>query len=298
MNAPLTESDESDVSDLRILIDKITRRKRWVAVGLILSTAAFTVSAFVLTPVYRASVVTVPASADKTSVSALTSVIDQLGGLAGLAGIADSATDIPTQEALAVLNSREFTERFILEKELMPRLFSSKWDSTLGEWKVSLENIPTPARAYGYFDTIRTVTHDRRTGLVTLRIDWTDRHEAALWANELIQRVNQEMRERSIRNAQASIEYLEQELSGTSAIATREAINRLIEAQLRQRMLANVSEEFAFRVVDPAMAPDADSPLRPQKLLLILLGPIVGLVFSVFAVLAADLVWSGNRKTL
>ncbi len=123
---------------------------------------------------------------------------------------------------------------------------------------------------------------------MTLRIDWPNRHEAAEWANEIVLRVNQEMRERAIKKADASMGYLEKELEATSTVATRDAISRLMESQVKQRMLANVTQEYAFRIVDRAMPADEDDPVRPPKLAMILGGPFVGLVLAILCILIID----------
>ena len=78
---------------------------------------------------------------------------------------------------------------------------------------------------------------------------------------------------------------MQRELSATSDVGTREAINRLIEAQVKQRMIANVTPDYAFRVVDRATVPDADDPIRPKKIVLLALSPFVGLVVGIAFVL-------------
>jgi uncharacterized protein involved in exopolysaccharide biosynthesis len=269
---------EGEGTDLRKLLDGLIAHRWLVIICVLLSTAAFVTLAMVMTPVYRATTVLVPASNERNSLAgSLSSTLGQLGGLASLAGVNIGSADSATEEALAVLRSRQFTERFINDLNLMPALFPGK------DWEK--DDPPTPARAFRRFKKIRTVTQDKKTDLVMLQIDWKDREAAAMWANELAARLNAEMRNRAISQAEASVRFLEQELMNTSAVETRQAINRLIEAQIRQRMLANVSMEYAFRVVDRAMPPDADDPLKPQKLVLFLLGPLVGLVAGIVGVL-------------
>jgi hypothetical protein len=121
-----------------------------------------------------------------------------------------------------------------------------------------------------------------------LQIDWKDRNEAAAWANELVQQLNQEMRIRAIADADASLGYLDKELQTTTVVATRDAIGHLIESQVKSRMLANVSKEYAFRVVDRAMPADADSPVKPQKLTMIGAGFFLGLMVGVVYALVSD----------
>ena len=281
------EQWEDDEIDLRELFLKLWN-KRWVIIAfVILCTAALTTAAFVITPVYRATTVVIPANSERSS-GAVSAALGQLGGLASLAGVSAGPVDPDTQEALAVLSSRVFTERFITEKNLMPKLYSKIWDAKTNQWTVEKEAQPTLAKAYAYFNkSIRTVAQDKKTGLVTLTIDWRDRHEAAEWANELVQRLNAEMRARAIEKSEASMGYLDKELKSTAQIGTQEAINRLIEVQVKQRMLANVTAEYSFRVVDKALPADEDDPIKPKKLLMMVAGPFLGGFLGILWVLIA-----------
>jgi uncharacterized protein involved in exopolysaccharide biosynthesis len=45
-------------------------------------------------------------------------------------------------------------------------------------------------------------------------------------------------------------------------------------------MLANVQEEFAFRVIDPAVVPEVRS--KPKRKLIVVLGGVLGGMFSIF----------------
>jgi LPS O-antigen subunit length determinant protein (WzzB/FepE family) len=58
-----------------------------------------------------------------------------------------------------------------------------------------------------------------------------------------------------------------------------------MEAQMNQRMLANVTEEYAFRVVDKALPPDVDDTIRPRKLQLVVMGAAVGLLIGFLLVI-------------
>jgi uncharacterized protein involved in exopolysaccharide biosynthesis len=290
VSAPVGEAnwvDDRDSAGLRRAVLRLWQRRWWIVLAIVACTAVAAVAAFLTTPVYRATTVMVPAGSERSNMGAgLNAMLGQLGGLAAMAGVNVSATDIETEEALAVLKSRQFTESFIQDKQLMPTLFAHKWDAQRRTWKAGKQ--PTAAQAYKYFSKkVRTVTQDKKTGLVTLDIDWRDRELAAQWANELVQRLNTEMRARAIDKANASVGYLESELERTTVVATREAINRLIEAQIQRRMLANVTQEFAFRIVDRALPPDRDDPIRPKKLLLIAVGFVLGIALGVIAVLFA-----------
>src|SRR4029453_18364883 len=191
---------DEDAVDLRAIMAQLWAHKWWIIASIVIFTALFVTIAKLTTPIYRATTVLVSTSSERNSMSgSLGSALGSVGGLASLAGISIPTSDSSTQEAMAVLDSREFTERFIADFKLMPKLFPKLWDASTGRWKVPVEQQPTPAKAFKYFDTrIRTVEQDKKTGLVTVNIDWREPKEAARWGNELVSRLNEEMRKRAI----------------------------------------------------------------------------------------------------
>lgn len=273
---------EDEFIDFQLFFAKIRAKRWWVAGCVLVTTAAFVSAAYLMTPIYRASVVLISASSDRKGQNeSLSSALGQFSGLATLAGGALGSTDPETEEALAVLMSREFTQRFIEDKNLMPQLFAKSWDAAAGKWKDPLHQ-PTPARAVKFFNkNVEKVVRDKKTNLITLDIDWKDRAVAVAWANELVMRLNDEMRNRAIAKADLSVKYLTNEFANTPEVETRAAISRLIELEIKDRMIANVTQEYSFRVVDKAMPPDKDDPLVPQKMVLFILGPVVGLLIGI-----------------
>jgi uncharacterized protein involved in exopolysaccharide biosynthesis len=269
VGAPAAEFPVEAVVDS--LISKLIAKRGWIIGSTALSGAAFAIIAFVMAPVYRSTTLVAPANIQRNGdVSTLASA--SLGGLAS--GLGLGPRDAETEQALAVLRSREFTENFIASENLMPKLSRKLW------------NPPTLAKAYKYFDTrIRSVTQDKKTGLVTIQIDWNDRTEAAGWANKLVRHLNEEMRSRAISKAEASTQFLNRELLGTTTVEGRDAISRLLEAELKRKMLATVTPDYSFQVVDHAMPADADDRLRPQKALMVAAGLLLGLGVSVVTVL-------------
>src|SRR6202008_4844514 len=126
-----------------------------------------------------------------------------------------------------------------------------------------------------YFgEEVRSVTRDPSVGLVTLGISWTDPQQAADWANRLVKRLNDTMRERAIAESTANVAYLQQELARSSVVAVQQAVGRLLESEMQKLMLARGKEEFALRVIDRAEAPK--EPARPQRLLVVALATVAG----------------------
>jgi uncharacterized protein involved in exopolysaccharide biosynthesis len=273
-------------------------RLRWMLLPLVaLGFALGLYLAFSIRPVYRATVVTIPVQEHGIG-GALAGLSGRFGGLAALAGVNLPNTGTDRAEAIAMLNAREFTWQFIVERKLVPVLFASEWNATTGKWDVDdPEDIPTQADAIDKFGLIRTVEFEPRTGLVNVSIDWTDPKLAADWANDLVRHLNRRMRTRAIVESQESIKFLAQQAAQTQVIQTQQAISSLTEEQLTKAMLANVRTDFAVRVIDPASAPDRDDFIKPRRLLLSAAGLFLGLMMA-SGVLVLVFAWRYLRREL
>ena len=206
--------------------------------------------------------------------------VGQIGGLAALAGISLGGGNKNSEEFLAYLRSQGFTRAFIERHQLLPVLFARKWDARLGRWKT--DNPPTLADGERRFARkVRQISEDRRTGIVTLAILWSDRQLAAKWANQLIAEADEALRQRAIAEYHRSIDYLTSEATQTIAVETRAAIYRTMETELRDAMLARTRDAYAFKVLDPALVPDAKDIDSPSKALYGLLGAVFGLLLGV-----------------
>jgi uncharacterized protein involved in exopolysaccharide biosynthesis len=256
----------------------------------------FGIIANLKTPIYRGATVLAPADLDKKSVgSSISSALGSVSGLGALAGIGFGGNDYATEEAMAVIKSQEFTEDYIKDKNLLPMLFPKAWDAATGRWKPG-KKPPTLGAGFRVFESIRKVTRDKGSGLITLQVDWKDPVKAAGMANELVERLNDEMRQRALIQAQASIGYLQNEFASTADVSTHEAISRLMEDQIKQEMLAHVTKQYSLQVVDRAIPADLDAPVRPIKVLYIAFGLFFGAMVGIFVAVRLDKRASSSKK--
>lgn len=210
----------------------------------------------------------------------------QLGGLASLAGLDLNVAN--SNEAKAILTSREFTGRFVNDKGLLPVLFVSDWNEEINDWHASdpMER-PDVRDAIDYIeDNIRSIRDDASSGLLTLFITWKDPELAAIWANELVDRVNLETRNRAIKDSTANIDFLREELSKTNQLALQQSIGSVIESELQRLLLAHGNEQYAFKVIDHAEIPKYKS--KPRRTLIVTTAALFSFVIGFLIVFVRD----------
>jgi uncharacterized protein involved in exopolysaccharide biosynthesis len=256
------------------------------AVGVGLAVTA----ALVMHPVYRAETL-LSYNDEQSSGLDVSGIASQFSGLASLAGVNLNTSKSQKDTALALLTAQGFLESFINDHHLMPVLFSSRWDAEQSRWRPARWGKGPPTLSDGVKrirKSILTVTEDRRTGLIRVAVEWRDRQVAAEWANDLVRRVNDNMRAWAIRDAREGQKYLRAELDRTDVVELRQSVNRLLETELKKEMVASVRVQYTFRVIDAAMPPDDDDFVRPRRLVLAVFGLFAGLVLGVTAALGLN----------
>jgi uncharacterized protein involved in exopolysaccharide biosynthesis len=275
-------SRDPEELDLPTLLRLIWRGLPRLVLAVLLSVAIATVYLLFATKWYRAEVVLVPAEEQS-----IPSLPGQLGGLAAFAGVSIGA-GTKEVEALAVLRSRDFARGFIQEQELVELLGRSR-RSIFGYPNGNdgfLEDDQLIDAVDFFRRKVLRISQDPKTALVTISVDWRDPRLAADWANLLASRLNAKMRERALADAEDNVAFLTDELSHTSLVGLQQSISRLLEVEMQKLMLARGNEEFAFRVVDFAEAPNKHS--RPKGLLILLFAISLGLAVGFVVVFLLD----------
>jgi uncharacterized protein involved in exopolysaccharide biosynthesis len=272
-----------------VAVIRLARREWRPILAIFLAVVVLAVAAaFLLPKRYEGAVLInyVPAEPVGSDLAALAG---QFGGLAALAGFDMSSSVVERNEALASMASRQFSTRFIEKHNLMPVLFPDLWDARAGKWSVTGSDVPTLADAFEEFDSdVRRVTEDKTTGLITVAIRDRDPARVAEWANDLVAEADSQLRQRALRDAQFTIAFLEKELLENNVLEVRQAVAQVLEAEINKATLANGRAEYAFRVVDPAVTPEADEFVWPNRPLIIALGIVLGLGLGFAYVLLRD----------
>ena len=276
-------ADEDEIDLLELIRTLLLAWKTIVGIT-ILCTGLAVVYALHAPEVFKAETLLAPASEEKSGAS---SALSQFGGLAAMAGIS-IPSDSNVEQVVATLQSRKFLRQYIDGKKLLPVLFEEIWDAKNQVWMVQPEeDEPTEQMAIKLFkNNVLAISEDKKSGLISLSISWKDPAVAAEWANDMVKQLNEQLREKAISDSQKRVGYLEQELAKTTLQDMRTVLYNLLESEKQKAMLANVNEDFALEVIDPAVAPETRE--KPKRKLIVALGGVCGGFLGIFAVFLAQ----------
>ncbi|ABS09036.1 Wzz/FepE/Etk N-terminal domain-containing protein [Shewanella baltica] len=305
-DAQFPQTTGGDEIDLRELFSAIWQGK-WHIVAI---TTVFAISAVIFAikqpNIYKSEALLAPASEEQSG--GLSALASQFGGLASLAGVnlgGKGGTD-KTQLAIEVLKSRQFTSDFIQRHNILADLMAAeKWDietdkiiydkddyladtkTWVREVKAPLKPEPSMQEAFKAFSKIIAVNKAKETGMVTISVEHLSPVVAQQWVAWLIQDINKVMKDRDVAEANRSSEFLNRQIALTNVADIRTILYKLVEEQAKTIMFAEVRDEYVFKTIDPALAPEDKS--KPKRALICALGFILGGILGIMLVLVRHL---------
>ena len=250
---------------------------------------------------YKATTLLAPAQSEP---GGLSGALGDLGGLASLAGVdLDLGGGGDAKIALEIMQSWSFIENFISDNDLSVEVFAaegwsrssnqleidqSEYDASSKTWSVKNKvtgekGPPSSWELFEEFSEKLTVSEDKKTGLVSVSIEYYSPQIAKDWLDLYVKAINEHMQARQIAKVTNNINYLQAQIQKTTIAEMQEVFYTIIEEQIKNKMLAEASPDYAFQAVSPSMVPEEKS--QPKRALIFILGTLLGGMLSVLWVL-------------
>ena len=294
------QANYDDEIDLRELFGVL-----WVGkIKIIAITAVFAIASVIyalsVPNQYKATALLAPA---QSSGGGLSGALGQLGGLASLAGVSiGGGESSEAQIAQEIMKSWNFIESFIADNDIAVEVFAAEgwskgsnelqinddvYDTQNKQWLVENEagvmGPPSSWKLFKKFSEQLAVAEDKKSGLVSVSIEYYSPQIAKQWIDMYVSAVNAHMQQRKVVTVTNNINYLQAQIEKTSIAEMREVFYTIIEEQTKNKMVAEASPEYAFVAVSPSMVPEEKS--QPKRALICILGTLLGGMLSVLLVL-------------
>jgi LPS O-antigen subunit length determinant protein (WzzB/FepE family) len=290
--------DEIDLRDLFVVL--------WAGkIKIILLTAMCAIGSVVyalsIPNQYKAITLLAPAQSDDGG--GLSGAVSRLGGLASIAGLGlggDGGGKAHT--AQQIMTSWSFIDSFIAENNLEVEVYAGEgwnegsntlkinrdiYDVEKNEWliedKSGSTGAPSSWKLFEAFAKRITVAEDEQYGLVSVSVEHYSPQIAKQWLDLYIAAINKHMQERQVARVSNNIEYLEAQIEKTSITEMQEVLYTIIEEQIKNKMLAEASPDFAFVAISPSMIPEKKS--QPKRASICIFGTLLGGMLSIMLVL-------------
>jgi uncharacterized protein involved in exopolysaccharide biosynthesis len=239
---------------------------------------------------YRSEVLLTPADSNQQS----NTMASQLGAAAGLVGLnIGTNNDMRVAASLATMESREFIRNFVRKHDLLIPLFAEGYkdgevyarlkvyNDKTGVW---VKQEPSDMEVFRKLSNAMSISEDRASGLISVSIDWQNPEYAANWLLWMISDINQQFKEQDLEEARNAISYLQTQINSTQLVEMQRVLYQLIETQSRVLMLADVRDDYVFRIIDPPYIPEVKS--EPNRLLITVIGFTLGLIVACICLFA------------
>ena len=242
---------------------------------------------------YKATALLAPAQSES---GGLSGALGQLGGLASLAGVSlGGGGSGETQMAKAIMVSWNFIEGFIASNNLAVELVAVEgWDQESNDLQINgevydvesqrwLVKKPTSWSLFKSFSSKLSVSEGGNSGFLSISIEHYSPHVAKRWLDLYVAAINKHMQERQVTKVANNINYLQKQIEATSIAEMQEVFYTIIEEQIKNKMLAEASPDYAFVAVSTSMVPEEKS--QPKRALICIFGALLGGLLAVLWVL-------------
>ena len=235
--------------------------------------------------VYSASTLLAPAQEDETGA---TSLLNKFGGLVAIAGVKDKSSSFMSR-VTGTLSSRPFLESFIKEYNLLPQIFEKEWDQNKGVWIPRDDgSIVDIAEAVFLLKSNIDWEEDKKTLLYKVTVKQSKPELAANICNNLVTFLNKKFQDISIEHATKRETFIKQELTKTTIGDIRSVLFSMLQAEKQKVMLANINNNAAFEVIEPAVAPLVRD--KPRRKMIVVFGGVCGVFLGFFVVLLGEII--------
>ena len=296
------KSDLNDEIDLNLLFGILWSKKYLLSTATVLLTALAIFFIISLPNIYKSYAVVMPNKND--SASGAISSLSSISGLANFAGIniQNTAGVSRTNLAISTVRSYSFFKEYAKDSNLIFDLIAVKgWDgknNTLTidsnyydqeklEWTTEfsnpLENEVLLQSAYEKYLEAITIEANEDDGTIAIGFKHFSPFTAKYNVESIISKINFDIRKRDISKANLAINFLQDEEQKVFNNDLRKLIFEMQKEEIAKSMLANISEQYVFEVIDPPYVPVKKS--EPSRGVMVIFATLSSFFLSCFLVL-------------
>ena len=286
MTDSLKNKDKEDFIELLLLV---WGQKKLISVIVLIVSSFSLTYAHMQKDIYTAEATLSP-NTQPSDMSDIASRLSGFGAFSAFGAVDARNSNVPL--ATSIMKSRNFYQRFIYEN-MLPEIYAViGWDESENkliynndlynevtqEWIIKK---PTIQQSHGSFLDLYSIENDGIN--IILKVEHYSPYFAKKLLDKILFSINSSLGQKDIDQTKKAIDFLSERRNETNLVGMREVIAKMIEEQTKTLMLANISSEYVFNIIDPSVIPE--SPSGPNRKLIVMMGIILGFFLSLVIVL-------------
>ena len=281
--------EREDQIDLLVFVKIIWDRKIIISLLTLVLAISSVLYALSIPNIFESRVVLAPSSSSESTNINLSGTAGALARVAGIdLGVGGSIKGPKLTLAIEKITSRKFATDFVINNSYQPELLASEnWNSSENKiiynkssydsLKDELKYNPRDIEIYkGYLSGL-SIRFDKRTKFTHISFKHFSPYFAKDLLDQLVLTINEDIKNTEVEAANESIKFLEDQMTKTNISDIRFIFTKLIEKNIKTILLAEVSPEYVFEILDPAFVPDLRS--SPSRGVLCILITAFGFLF-------------------
>ena len=281
--------EREDQIDLLVFVKIIWDRKIIISLLTLVLAISSVLYALSIPNIFESRVVLAPSSSSESTNINLSGTAGALARVAGIdLGGGGSSKGPNLTLAIEKITSRKFATDFVINNSYQPELLASEnWNSSENKiiynkssydsLKDELKYNPRDIDIYkGYLSGL-SIRFDKRTKFTHISFKHFSPYFAKELLDQLVLTINEDIKNTEVDAANESIKFLEDQMTKTNISDIRFIFTKLIEKNIKTILLAEVSPEYVFEILDPAFVPDLRS--SPSRGVLCILITAFGFLF-------------------
>ena len=283
-NAQVLEEDEIDLKELFNTILKYKYKIALFTFGVVLVTFIYVLS---IPNSYKSEIILTAQSESKSSGGGLAS----LASLAGVSlGSGGSGKD-PFIMMETTLKDYEFNKMIIQKYNLIEKIqnpqnlvFALGFDGFyFSSDDKEIKNLDEAIYSVNQkLAKILSISEDKKTGLITLKAEFTDRFFAKelvdIYLNEMIEKIKlQDMKE-----IDKQIEYYTKELNNTYDVSLKEQLSKSLSALMQKRVFSLANDYYFISKVTDSRIAYIKEKTQPKRALILVVSMVTSIILGIF----------------
>jgi len=284
-NKQVIEEDEIDLKELFLTI---LRYKYKIAIFVVVVTFITLFYVLTIPNSYKSEVILAP----QTSENKVGGGLSSLASFAGISLGGSSSSKDPAVMMETVINDFEFNKQIIKKYDLVTKLAANQNQVyAFGlDFSSDMEEVEDKDSESVIFDTflklktILSISTDKKTSLITLSAELTDRVLAKELVDIYLKESIDKIKQQDMKEIDKQIVYYNKELANTYDVSLKEQLSKSLSSLMQKKVFSLANDYYFVSKLTDSRVANVKEKTKPKRALILVVSFVTSFILAIFLV--------------